>query len=138
MALGGRQFGVLPAPAGTFGQLSFAKDGTFTGAFTVACADAACTKPVVAQVSGIRALLFDRNNNLVRTRPVFPYPTVARYLGSGDPNVAANFGAFTPKREPDVSLSFIGDYLFAPGYPQERCHAEGAQLVCSDNGQHDD
>jgi feruloyl esterase len=83
-----------------------------------------------AKPNEIVASLFDTDNNLTRTRPVFPYPTVARYLGAGSTDVAANFGAFMPKHEPNVSLSFIGNYLFAPGYPQEKCHAEGAKLVC--------
>lgn len=34
----------------------------------------------------------------VRTRPLFPYPRVARYKGSGSPNVAANFISTLPAR----------------------------------------
>jgi feruloyl esterase len=30
------------------------------------------------------------------SRPVYPYPTVARYLGHGDPNDAASFGPVNP------------------------------------------
>lgn len=64
---------------------------------------------------------------------MFPCPTVARYLGAGSSDVAANFGAFLPKHEPQVSSSFVGNYLFAPGYPQQKCHAEGTKLVCANN-----
>lgn len=92
----------------------------------------------------IVASLFDSSNNVTRTRPVFPYPKVARYSGSGSTNVAANFRPFTPQHEPHVSLGFVGNYLFAPSYPQEECHAQGTNLVCvklrrvSDNDKGDD
>ena len=32
-----------------------------------------------------------RPSATVYTRPVYPYPMVARYLGKGDPNDAANY-----------------------------------------------
>jgi feruloyl esterase len=36
------------------------------------------------------------NNTLVRTRPLCPYPAVARYSGSGSTDDAANFACQTP------------------------------------------
>ena len=31
------------------------------------------------------------------TRPIYPYPAIAKYKGKGDPNDAANFVPFNPK-----------------------------------------
>jgi Tannase and feruloyl esterase len=80
----------------------------------------------------IVASLFDSSNNVTRTRPVFPYPTVARYSGKGSTDVAANFIPYAPRHEPHVGLGFVGNYLFSPGYPQEDCRANGTTLVCYD------
>jgi feruloyl esterase len=33
-----------------------------------------------------------------RTRPIYPYPTVARYSGSGDPKAASSFAPAEPVR----------------------------------------
>ena len=33
-----------------------------------------------------------------RTRPIYPYPTLARYSGKGDPKQAASFVPVEPKR----------------------------------------
>lgn len=38
----------------------------------------------------------DGNGKVIRTRPLFPYPQVARYKGRGSPDDAANFEAKTP------------------------------------------
>ena len=38
------------------------------------------------------------NGNVVRTRPLCPYPQVARYDGSGDVNDASNFSCQMPRR----------------------------------------
>ncbi len=62
----------------------------------------------------IVASMFDSSNTVTRTRPVFPYPTVARYSGSGSTNVAANFVPVTPRHEPHVSLSFVGTISSRP------------------------
>jgi feruloyl esterase len=42
--------------------------------------------------------LRDTAGKLIRTRPVFPYPQVAKYKGSGSTDDAANFIASTPGR----------------------------------------
>ena len=34
-----------------------------------------------------------------RTRPIYPYPLLARYSGSGDARQAASFVPFDPKRK---------------------------------------
>ena len=36
--------------------------------------------------------------NVAFSRPLFPYPNVARYSGKGDPNAATSFQSTTPKR----------------------------------------
>jgi len=41
--------------------------------------------------------------NLVRSRPLCPYPAQAAYKGSGDPNDAANFSCVTPKHPERVT-----------------------------------
>jgi Tannase and feruloyl esterase len=69
---------------------------------------------------------------VTRTRPVFPYPTVAGYVGSGSIDDAANFVAFTPRREPpgpDSNYNWLGKDLYSHGY-QAWCRAEGTRLVC--------
>ena len=38
------------------------------------------------------------DGKVLRTRPLFPYPEVARYKGTGDTNDAANYVRDTPKR----------------------------------------
>jgi hypothetical protein len=40
----------------------------------------------------------DSNRKVIRTRPLFPYPQVAKYKGSGSIDDAANFVAKTPAR----------------------------------------
>ena len=34
-----------------------------------------------------------------RTRPIYPYPLLARYLGQGDARQAASFGPVDPARK---------------------------------------
>jgi len=40
----------------------------------------------------------DGSGKVFRTRPLFPYPQVAKYQGSGSPDEAANFASFTPNK----------------------------------------
>ena len=46
--------------------------------------------------------LVANNTSTGVSRPVYPYPTVARYVGTGSTNDAANFVPYTPKRKSDV------------------------------------
>ena len=69
------------------------------------------------------------NGTVTCTRPVFPCPTVARYIGSGSIDDAVNFVPFTPTSEPDVDYHWLGEELYSHGY-QAECHAEGTTLVC--------
>jgi hypothetical protein len=47
--------------------------------------------------------------DVVRTRPVFPYPQVARYTGTGSIDDAANFVAAPPPVEHDDDIKWIWD-----------------------------
>jgi len=51
-----------------------------------------------------------------RTRPVFPYPTVARYDGSGSIDDAANFVPYTPARPVRNDDRWVGESLYSHGY----------------------
>jgi hypothetical protein len=64
-----------------------------------------------------------------RTRPVFPYPAVARYTGTGSTDSAANFVSSTPARSTGPGYSFVGSRLYSDSY-QTWCRAEGTELVC--------
>jgi Tannase and feruloyl esterase len=75
------------------------------------------------------------NGTVTRTRPVFPYPTVARYTGSGSTDDAANFTAYTPPTEPDTGYDWVGAPLYSPGYASW-CRAEGTKLVCEGGRPH--
>jgi len=66
---------------------------------------------------------------VTRTRPVYPYPTVARYDGSGSINDAANFVPYTPRTTPSPDYHWVGERLYSHGY-QTWCKAVGTELVC--------
>ncbi len=80
---------------------------------------------------------------VTRTRPVFPYPAVARYLGAGSTDDAASFVAYTPRRESGPGYHWVGQQLYSHGY-QAQCQAVGTQLACQparlvlDDGDRDD
>jgi hypothetical protein len=58
----------------------------------------------------IVASRFDASGNLVRQRPVCPYPAQAAYQGSGDINSAASFACVSPKPN-DRNIVEAGDLL---------------------------
>lgn len=64
------------------------------------------------------------------SRPVYPYPLVARYIGAGSTNDAANFRPRKPEAKPDVKTTNAGDYLYKPGFPQVHCTALGTEIAC--------
>ena len=72
------------------------------------------------------------NGAVTRTRPVFPFPTVARYIGSGSTDDAANFVAYTPRHETGPDYDWVGKPLYSHGY-QTNCQAVGTQLQCERN-----
>jgi Tannase and feruloyl esterase len=76
--------------------------------------------------------LVANNTSTGVSRPVYPYPTVARYNGTGSTNVAANFGPFTPNVASDIDTNNIGNYLYSPApiFTQVGCTASGTSIVC--------
>jgi hypothetical protein len=56
------------------------------------------------------------NGATTRTRPVFPYPAVARYDGTGSVDDAANFVAVTPRRPVRNDNTWVGQSLYSHGY----------------------
>ncbi|MET0534545.1 MAG: tannase/feruloyl esterase family alpha/beta hydrolase [Steroidobacter sp.] len=46
-------------------------------------------------------------NGVIRTRPLFPYPTFARFTGKGDVNDAANWVSGSPKKTSDDRLDWV-------------------------------
>ncbi len=70
---------------------------------------------------------------VTRTRPVYPYPTVARYNGAGaDANSYTGFHPFIPADTTDATddYDWIGNKLYSHGY-QAACTANGSSLVCN-------
>lgn len=67
------------------------------------------------------------DGSVARTRPVFPYPTVARYAGSGSIDDAASFVPFTPRKKPRVGYRRVGAPLYSSGY-RATCQAVAAVL----------
>ncbi|GAA2533384.1 tannase/feruloyl esterase family alpha/beta hydrolase [Winogradskya humida] len=53
---------------------------------------------------------------VTRTRPVFPYPAVARYDGTGSIDDAANFVAYTPENPVRNDYRWVGQALYSHGY----------------------
>jgi Tannase and feruloyl esterase len=53
----------------------------------------------------------DQTGKVIRTRPVFAYPTRATYDGSGSLDDAANFVPVTPARAPDDHVDWLGNDL---------------------------
>ncbi|MCE7982495.1 MAG: tannase/feruloyl esterase family alpha/beta hydrolase [Caldilinea sp. CFX5] len=87
--------------------------------------------PLMAWVETDRApqevivTLGDRTQS-TRTRPIYPYPTVARYDGSGSPDEASNFGPFTPTQLPKP-VEWAG--VFRAG-EEQWCQIVGKELQC--------
>jgi len=67
-----------------------------------------------------------------RTRPVFPYPVVARYSGTGSTDDAASFVPYRPGPS-SVGYSWLGAGLYTHGY-QTTCRVVAGKLVCTPIG----
>lgn len=74
---------------------------------------------------GIVADQRDANNALVRSRPVFPYPERARYVGHGSIDDAASFVAAPPLNPPHDVIHWLGDSLY--GMPGPVAHPGAGQ-----------
>jgi feruloyl esterase len=64
------------------------------------------------------------------TRPVYPYPFTARYIGSGDINDARNFVQGAPMKIPADIYKWFGTSLYTPGY-EKVCTGKGTTFDCS-------
>ncbi len=64
-----------------------------------------------------------------RTRPVYPYPYTARYVGKGSADEAKNFVKGDAKPAPEGLLNWIGASFYSPHY-ELWCTANGLQMTC--------
>jgi feruloyl esterase len=64
-----------------------------------------------------------------RTRPVFPYPLTAKYIGTGSIDDAKNFVAGNPDPAPASRFKWLGLGFYSPHYEQW-CTGNGASMTC--------
>jgi len=64
------------------------------------------------------------------TLPVYPYPAIPQYNGSGSIDSASSYHAYTPWYEPGPSTKNAGDYLYSPQFPQVNCTTKGDLIIC--------
>jgi len=64
-----------------------------------------------------------------RSRPVYPYPLTAKYVGSGSINDAANFVAGPLQPAPAAMLNWLGSSFYTPHY-ELWCTAKDAAMAC--------
>lgn len=65
-----------------------------------------------------------------RTRPVYPYPLTAKYVGSGSIDDAHNFTEGDPKPVPASVLNWLGTGFYSPHY-ELWCKGNGASMNCT-------
>ncbi|MCD0451539.1 tannase/feruloyl esterase family alpha/beta hydrolase [Actinocorallia sp. API 0066] len=70
------------------------------------------------------------DDDVTSTRPVYPYPAVARHDGAGDPDDAASFVPVTPTPRPRSDYQWLGERLYSGDY-QRWCEAADTRLVCA-------
>ena len=66
-----------------------------------------------------------------RTRPVYPYPYIAKYKGTGSIDDASNFVQGDAVPVPAERLEWLGAGYLTPHYEQW-CEGKGQSLQCSD------
>jgi hypothetical protein len=64
-----------------------------------------------------------------RTRPIYPYPAVARYAGTGDVDAASSFAAAEPATPAPALPTWMGDNFYRPGF-QQQCSVVEHAMVC--------
>jgi len=69
-----------------------------------------------------------QDDTVVRTRPVYPYPTVARYDGTGSTDNAANFTPTPPPIRYEDDIAWLGS--FRSGYEQT-CSWHDGHWMCT-------
>lgn len=65
-----------------------------------------------------------------RTRPVYPYPVTAKYLGTGSTDDARNFGPGPEKPASAAQMQWLGSGFYSAHYEQW-CKGQGAAMSCS-------
>jgi feruloyl esterase len=76
----------------------------------------------------IVASLTGSTGAVTRTRPVYPFPAVARYDGTGSIDNASNFVSYTPRHPVQDDFNWLGARLFSSDY-QVHAKAVGTKLV---------
>jgi len=71
---------------------------------------------------------------ITRTRPAFPYPSIATYTGTGNPDDQANSVQAPPEHRYAAHYSWLGDSHYHPGFPLW-CRQEGLAMVCRRAGE---
>ena len=66
---------------------------------------------------------------IIRTRPVFPYPMIARFKGSGSSDDAANFEAAMPTTAMQEKFNWMGSSFFSARY-ERWCGWTGMTFSC--------
>jgi hypothetical protein len=79
-------------------------------------APAAPGSPGARGLDGAPGLLPPTMGKVDRSRPVFPYPLVARYTGKGNVEDAENYEAAMPKEQMQEKFDWLGSSFFTPGY----------------------
>jgi hypothetical protein len=69
-----------------------------------------------------------QGNDVVRTRPVYPYPLVARYDGTGSTDEASNFAPAPPPADYGDGVSWLGS--FRSGY-ERTCAWRNGRWSCT-------
>ncbi len=64
-----------------------------------------------------------------RTRPVFPYPLTAKYIGTGSTDEAKNFVEGQPSLAPESLADWYGSSFYTPHY-ELWCTGNGATMDC--------
>lgn len=64
-----------------------------------------------------------------RTRPVYPYPMTAKYIGSGSIDDASNFVEGNPQPAPTELLNWLGASFYTPHY-ELWCTGSSATMNC--------
>ena len=72
-----------------------------------------------------------QDDTVVRTRPIYPYPAVARYDGSGSTDDAANFAPAPPPTRHQDDIGWLGS--FRSGYEQT-CGWRDGRWTCTPAG----
>ena len=72
---------------------------------------------------------------ITRTRPAFPYPSIAKYTGSGNPNDQANWVQAPPEHHYAAHYPWLGDSHYSPRFPLW-CRQEGLTMMCRRRAEH--